>query len=115
MMFNTYIRQLIFRLIECVPRDSDECLANTPKWGSSKDCAYAKTYCNSWAKDARRCCPETCGSGALTESQCEALNSKGTCIYPAENQCPYEGIKETAIHKLITVMYFFSNQFLLLI
>ena len=104
-MFNTYIKQLIFRLIECVPRDSDECLAKTPKWGPKKDCAYAKKYCDTWAKDARRCCPETCGSGALTESQCKALNSKGKCIYPAENQCSNEGIKETAIPKLITFMY----------
>ena len=77
MMLNTYIKQIIFCLIECVPRDDDECLASTPNWSSTKDCAYAKKYCDSWAKDARRCCPQTCGSGLLTESQCNALNSIG--------------------------------------
>ena len=103
MILNIHLWQIIFRLIECVPRDDDECLANTPSWGPTKDCAYAKKYCASWAKDARRCCPETCGSGLLTETQCKALDSKGECIYPAKNQCPNEGIKDTAIHKLMTV------------
>ena len=36
MMFNTYIKQIIFRLIECVPRDDDECLKNTINWGPKK-------------------------------------------------------------------------------
>ena len=88
-------------LIECVPTDSDECLANTPDWGSGKDCAYAKSYCNSWAKDARRCCPETCGTGLLTESECNALDSKGTCIYPI---CPNGGIRYKLIYQLITLI-----------
>ena len=107
MMFNTYLKQMILRLIECVPRDDDECLASTPDWGSTKNCAYAKKYCDSWAKDARRCCPQTCGSGLLTESQCNALNSKGTCIYPNNviNQCPNEGIKDQVIHRLITIIW----------
>ena len=106
MMLNTYIKQIIFRLIECVPRDDDECLASTINWSSTKDCAYAKKYCDSWAKDARRCCPQTCGSGLLTESQCNALNSKGTCIYPNNviDQCPNAGITDQVHHKLITII-----------
>lgn len=100
---------------ECVPRDSDQCLADTPNWGSTKDCADAKKYCDSWAKDARRCCPETCGSGLLCESQCKALESKGQCIYPAENQCPNECIKETTNLGLIPMkaenfeIYYFDH------
>ena len=87
-------------LIECEPTDSDECLTITPNWDENRDCAFAKSYCDSWAKDARRCCPQTCGTGLLTKSQCNALDSKGTCIYPAENQCPNRG----------TQIRFFINQ-----
>ena len=94
-------KQIIFRLIECVPTDDDECLSSTRYWGSKKDCSYAKKYCDSWAKDAKRCCPQTCGSGLLTKFQCNNLKSKGTCIYPNNviNQCPNEGIKDQVIHK----------------
>ena len=35
----------------------------------------------------KRCCPESCNSGAFTEAQCEADNSIGTCIYPNKAQC----------------------------
>ena len=90
-------------LAECLPTDSDECLENTPKWGPGKDCAYAKKYCDSWAKDARRCCPETCKTGALTEDQCKALNSQGTCIYPLKNQCTSRGISDNLILKLMII------------
>ena len=80
-----------FPLIECEPTDSDECLKNSPEWSNSRVCSGVKSYCDSWAKDVRRCCPQTCGTGLLTESQCKALDSKGTCTYPAENQCPNGG------------------------
>ena len=95
-------------LIECEPTDSDECITTSPKWNKEKDCAYAKSYCDSWAKDARRCCPQTCGTGVLTKSQCEALDSKGTCIYPAKNQCQKGGTEYKTIFYLITLIDFFS-------
>jgi len=69
-----------------VPRDSDECLASTPNWGPGSKCQDSESMCvdrsGSWAKDVRRCCPETCGTGVLTKAMCEALVSKGTCTYP---------------------------------
>ena len=102
-MFKHHLSHFV-PLIECEPTDSDECLANTPKWGPGKDCAYAKSYCNSWAKDAKRCCPKTCGTGLLTESKCNALDSKGTCIYPLKNQCPKGGIQYKTIYQLIALI-----------
>ena len=91
--FKTQINLLIFPYIECMPTDDDVCLTKSPGWKSNSDCAYAKNYCVSWAKDAKRCCPQTCGSGLLTPEQCENLNGKGTCIYPTKSQCPKEGIR----------------------
>ena len=93
-LFKTHVTRLILPHIECVPTDDDVCLTKSPGWASNRDCAYAKNYCNSWAKDARRCCPQTCESGLLTKAQCENLDSKGTCIYPTKSQCPNEGIKD---------------------
>ena len=102
---NLYYIILLLPLIECLPTDSDECLANSPNWDAGRDCAYAKSYCTSWAKDARRCCPETCGTGLLTESECNSLDSKGTCIYPLKNnQCPKGGIRYKIIYQLITLI-----------
>ena len=36
----------------------------------------------------KRCCPTSCGTGEFTESDCYADNSKGTCTYPNDAQCP---------------------------
>lgn len=105
-MFKTHVTRLILPHIECVPTDDDVCLTKSPGWASNRDCAYAKNYCNSWAKDARRCCPQTCESGLLTKAQCENLDSKGTCIYPTKSQCPNEGIKDN-----IGFIYCFSFTF----
>ena len=78
-----------------MPRNSDECLASTPNWGPGSRCDGAGSMCvdrsGSWAKDVRRCCPETCGTGILTKDMCEALVSKGTCTYPNAAQCSEEG------------------------
>ena len=44
--------------------------------------------CNGWAKDTRRCCPQSCrNKKPFTKSLCEASGGKGTCIYPNEAQC----------------------------
>ena len=72
-------------LAEC-PRDSDACLQGSSGWDSSYFCASSSSYCTSWAKDVRRCCPTSCGSGALTEDACNALSGSGSCIYPNEAQ-----------------------------
>ena len=72
----------------CELRDSDSCLQKSPKWGSKYYCSGYTRYCDSWSKDLRRCCPLSCGTGRLTENDCNALNGKGTCNYPAESQCP---------------------------
>ena len=38
-------------------------------------------------RDARRCCPETCGTGELTETECNNLGGGGSCTYPNLAQC----------------------------
>ena len=68
--------------------DSDSCLEAAPAWrGWGYICTSAIDYCDSYAKDLRRCCPETCNTGVLTEDDCNALNGDGDCIYPNEAQC----------------------------
>ena len=76
--------------------DSDICLQNQPKWGVAPlyTCKNSKHECNKWAKDMRRCCPETCQNNQLfTESVCnepQFSNSSGQCSYPfdtIEGEC----------------------------
>ena len=104
MLLKTTLDLLIFSHIECVPTDNVDCLTASPGWRSDRDCAYARNYCNSWAKDAKRCCPQTCESGSLTKDQCENLNSKGTCIYPNKSQCPIEGIKMISVFSTVILL-----------
>jgi len=73
-----------------MPTDNDDCLTNSPGWASNRDCAYAKAHCEAWAKDAKRCCPQTCESGLLTPEECQNLKGKGTCLYPTKSQCGKE-------------------------
>ena len=83
--------------IACTPLDSDTCLRNSPDWGSTRTCRWAKgqtskNYCNTWAKDMRRCCPESCDTGDLvtikfTEEDCTKFPGEGTCTYPNKAQC----------------------------
>ena len=78
--------------IPCVPKDSDTCLQNTDGW-EDYVCNHLKEenyheYCDSWPKDTRRCCPESCENTVdFTESVCEASEGSGTCKYPNEAQC----------------------------
>ena len=45
-------------------------------------------YCDSYSKDARRCCPEACENRIdFTERVCKASKGTGKCIYPNEAQC----------------------------
>ena len=72
----------------CTPRDSDRCLQSSSGW-SSYSCSNADYYCDSWSKDIRRCCPESCKNTlAFTESVCMDSKGKGKCTYPNEAQCP---------------------------
>jgi len=72
----------------CVPQDSDSCLQASPSWGDEYFCSQftaSHDYCTlDWMKDARRCCPVTCGTGVLTETDCNSLSGSGTCTYPNE-------------------------------
>ena len=45
-------------------------------------------WCDTWSKDMRRCCPVSCGTGALFKTDCDQLTDYGTCTYPNDAQCP---------------------------
>jgi len=72
----------------CEVQDSDSCIQI--QWGSSYTCSGSSTWCNSYAKNMHRCCPVTCGTGILPESDCNALNSLGDCVYPNDAQLCHE-------------------------
>ena len=84
---------LSFKFVDrpvCVPKDSDKCLQDVYDWGSSWNCHHLtdSKLCNGWAKDTRRCCPQSCrNKKPFTKAVCEASGGKGTCIYPNEAQC----------------------------
>ena len=85
---------MIFK--EWQPRDSDECLKNSPAWHSRRTCKNALAdypdSCITWARDMRRCCPETCGTGSFTEEDCALWTpGGGDCIYPNDAQCHGNG------------------------
>ena len=71
----------------CKPKDSDYCLQQSPNWSHGHTCRSTKHYCKTYAKDMRRCCPESCGTGTFTEEDCNAFSGSGTCIYPNQAQC----------------------------
>lgn len=67
--------------LACTLVDSDSCLNRSSGWGGFT-CNGSAQWCTSWAKDVQRCCPNACGTGILSYSQCNALGSQGTCTYP---------------------------------
>merc|ERR1712062_453198 len=77
--------------ITCEIKDDDQCLQDSPEWGAEYTCAGAiesdPTWCETWSKDMRRCCPVSCGTGALTKADCDELNANGACTYPNHAQC----------------------------
>ena len=87
---------------ECHPKDSDACLQASANWDTSYTCADSNKYCESWGKDMKRCCPESCNirdlvtieeflSGTIlefTEEDCNKFPGFGCCTYPNEAQCP---------------------------
>ena len=63
--------------------DSNLCLQSSPEWGVSYNCKNSKEWCNTWARDMRRCCPKTCKNDKLfTKSVCNSIYSNGSCHYP---------------------------------
>jgi len=71
----------------CKAKDSDACLkASGNSWGTYT-CSSSTKWCTSWAKDMKRCCPYACGvTGSFSESDCNDVAGKGSCIYPNEAQ-----------------------------
>lgn len=78
----------------CKPKDNDACLQSSDGWSTSYTCENSKgSYCESWAKDMRRCCPESCkkenpeNTLKFTEEDCNKFPGDGTCTYPNKAQC----------------------------
>jgi len=63
----------------------DECLMEPglPGWNGGYTCETGVTWCDSYAKDMHRCCPENCGAKPLcSQAECHAMSGSGTCNYP---------------------------------
>merc|ERR1719204_1363635 len=78
-----------WRKVTCAPPthseevcDSDHCLQISNGWRPTSRCANSALFCESWSKDMHRCCPVTCETGSPSESECNALNGSGSCVYP---------------------------------
>ena len=39
----------------------------------------------------KRCCPDSCKTGAFTREDCKSATGYGTCIYPNDAQCDKSG------------------------
>ena len=71
----------------CKAKDSDACLKSAGTNWSKYTCSSSTKWCTSWAKDMKRCCPESCVvTGTFSESACKEAAGKGSCIYPNEAQ-----------------------------
>ena len=86
MIFFQLLLDVLADLIRCnvARKDSDVCIEVTEGW-SDFNCKKSKIYCSSenYAKDPRRCCPETCEvSEPFTKKKCLDSKRGGTCIYP---------------------------------
>ena len=71
----------------CTPKDSNECLKESPGWDSSYNCLNSIQYCTEYGKDMMRCCPDSCNTGIFTEEDCNNFGGAGNCIYPNQAQC----------------------------
>merc|ERR1712131_238921 len=72
---------------DCQVQDNDACIQQ--EWGNSHTCASLAQYCDSYAKNMYRCCPETCEAGELNEDDCNALSNvraRGNCDYASNPQ-----------------------------
>ena len=96
---------------KCFPKDSDACLQRASSWSSSYDCGSVRdylTYCTTWEKDTRRCCPESCRDHPhpnydnyplypFTKWKCQKSTKSGECdytpvLYTEGAQCEVVGI-----------------------
>ena len=89
-----YLFLFILKIEVCKPKDNDACLQSSDGWSTSYTCENSKgSYCESWAKDMRRCCPESCkkenpeNTLKFTEEDCNKSPGDGTCTYPNKAQC----------------------------
>ena len=84
-------KELLVKHSFCSPMDSDDCLQSSSGW-RGYTCSNSIRHCDSWSKDVRRCCPESCNNTiAFTETICNESKGRGDCKYPNDAQCP-EGI-----------------------
>ena len=72
----------------CNAKDSDTCLQESGDNWKTYTCATSLKWCKSWAKDTRRCCPKSCGTGVFSKNECIWFGGKrnGDCKYPNEAQ-----------------------------
>ena len=76
-------------LCSLVSKDSDICLQHSINWTTLKGgvvstwtCSESISFCDTWEKDMKRCCPETCNSTQFTKESCLNSTSNGSCVYP---------------------------------
>merc|ERR550534_2978497 len=82
-------------------QDNDVYIQNA--WGSSYTCASAAQWCDGYAKDMYRCCPETCEAGVFTKDDCDAVPRGGTCDYANNPQiCTGEGRRILNVRRLLS-------------
>ena len=74
-----------------MPKDNDACLQKAVGWGKAYTCSTSTIFCESYGKDMKRCCPESCGSGVFTEEDCENYNGLGNCDYQNWATCNASG------------------------
>ena len=84
-------------LDQCYPKNSDVCISNSPGNWKGTTCSAANifengTWCFTYGKNVRRCCPEACRTGTFTEADCNSFPGLGDCIYPNDAQCPENGL-----------------------
>ena len=87
--FKRFVCSLI--LDYCQRKDNDLCLQESPEWGTYATCINSDMYCESYAKDMKRCCPETCNSSDFTQKDCKHDTGSGTCIYSNSTNCEIKG------------------------
>jgi len=90
----------LFTFLRCNIVDSDECLQSSPGWDSDASCSMFNDSCVSdYLKDVYRCCPVTCNVAlGLSATECETIESNGTCIYPNEAwECEYPNNNATTL------------------
>ena len=73
----------------CLRLDNDICLQNSEGWEGYSCSDVGLDWCQFWAKDTRRCCPDACNSIQFTEEECSLYPEwiGGNCTYPYPSTC----------------------------